>query len=407
MKKYDLITPEGTRDLLFDECVARRTIEERLRNIFVNYGYSEVVTPGIEFYDVFNSKTRYFSQESMYKLSDVKGRLMVIRPDTTLPIARLVATRLRDEAFPLKLFYNQNIFRVNPKNNGRDDEIVQSGIEIIGGDVERSDLEVLTMAVDVLQSCDVDDFRLEIGNSAFFKKLIASIPVSEDESEEIRSAIENKNYPELNRLLEGYMDFRAAKALAELPKLFGSAEVFDKAEAVFAGLPDVQAPLNYLRYVYDCLCKLGIADRVSIDLGLVNKAAYYTGILFRGYIEGYGASVVSGGRYDTLIGNFGVNIPATGFAVNINATANVLLKKTEKTLLKKADILVFAKSADFINSLLHCKKLIEKGYIVDNSVLSSEIEAVDYARKKGIRQIDIVEDESSVRTILIGGNNND
>ena len=89
MKRYDLLTPEGTRDQLFDECLAKRTIQEKLRKIFTAYGYSEVITPGLEFYDVFNSKTRYFPPETMYKLVDGKNRLMVMRPDNTMPIARL------------------------------------------------------------------------------------------------------------------------------------------------------------------------------------------------------------------------------------------------------------------------------------------------------------------------------
>ncbi len=150
MKKYDLLTPEGTRDLLFDECAARRTVEDKLQQLFKSYGYSEVITPGLEFYDVFMLKSRYFAQESMYKLSDGKGRLMVIRPDSTMPIARLSATRLKDEVFPLKLFYNQNIFRINPKDSGRDDEITQSGVEIIGGDSKKADMEILNLATEDL-----------------------------------------------------------------------------------------------------------------------------------------------------------------------------------------------------------------------------------------------------------------
>ena len=146
MKSYDLITPEGTRDLLFDECVARKEAEDKLRAVFTAHGYSEVITPALEFYDVFNNKTRSFRQEDMYKLTDGKGRLMVMRPDSTMPIARIVATRLRDGVFPLKLFCSQNIYRCNPKMAGRDDEFMQSGVEIIGGDEKRSDLEALSLA---------------------------------------------------------------------------------------------------------------------------------------------------------------------------------------------------------------------------------------------------------------------
>lgn len=95
MKRYDLITPEGTRDLLFEECLARRMVENKLTTLFSRFGYSEVVTPGIEFYDLFSGSSRNFQQESMYKLTDSKGRLIVMRPDSTIPIARLASTRDR------------------------------------------------------------------------------------------------------------------------------------------------------------------------------------------------------------------------------------------------------------------------------------------------------------------------
>ena len=134
MKKNDLITPEGTRDLLFDECIARREAEQMLNTLFTQTGYSEVVTPGIEFYDLFSSSTRHFKQENMYKLVDSKGRIIVMRPDSTIPIARLAASRLKDTGFPLRLFYNQSVYENNALLKGRSDEITQAGIELLGGE---------------------------------------------------------------------------------------------------------------------------------------------------------------------------------------------------------------------------------------------------------------------------------
>ena len=96
MRNYDLITPEGTKDLLFGECIIRRDIENTLLDLFKSRGYCEMITPGLEFFDVFNLNSQYFPQENLYKLTDSKGRLLVMRPDSTMPIARVVATRLRD-----------------------------------------------------------------------------------------------------------------------------------------------------------------------------------------------------------------------------------------------------------------------------------------------------------------------
>lgn len=398
MKKYDLITPEGTRDLLFDESVARRTVEDKLQKLFKAYGYSEVITPGIEFYDVFMLKSRYFAQESMYKLSDGKGRLMVLRPDSTMPIARLAATRLKDEAYPLKLFYNQNIFRINPKDSGRDDEITQSGIEIIGGDVKRADLEVLNLATEALKTFETEDFRFEIGDSAFFKTLISKIISDEEETEHIRELVENKNLPELKSVLKKYDDCDAVKALFELPKLFGGSEVFERAEKIFKDRSAL-AVLEDIRQAYNYLCTLGIKDKITVDFGLVNKANYYTGLLFRGYIQGYGMPVLSGGRYDALIGDFGSGRPATGFAVNINAVAGALLKKNGASLGKTSEVLVYADKESLERGFVHCRSLIAEGIKAENSLHASLEEAKEYAKRKGIPAIDVVDKAGKIERI--------
>ncbi|MBQ7071682.1 MAG: ATP phosphoribosyltransferase regulatory subunit, partial [Ruminococcus sp.] len=159
MKRYDLITPEGTRDLLFEECKARREVENKLTGLFSGLGYSEVVTPGIEFYDVFSGSSRNFMQENLYKMTDSKGRLIVMRPDSTIPIARLVATRLKDAQLPLRLFYSQSVYQNNALLKGKTDENVMAGIELIGGrNSKRADYEVLCTAVTALSEFDRENF---------------------------------------------------------------------------------------------------------------------------------------------------------------------------------------------------------------------------------------------------------
>lgn len=390
MKRYDLLTPEGTRDLLFDECIAIRAAETKLRSIFLSRGYTEAVTPGLEFYDVFSSKSRYFSQEEMYKLTDAKGRLLVMRPDSTMPIARLVGTRLREEVFPLKLFYSQTIYRVNPKNSGRDDEFFQSGIEIIGGDVRRSDLEALSIAIDVMSSFGAEDYRFEIGDSAFFAILSAQLGLNEEELDEIRVLVQNKNYSELSDRLSVHCGNPYASALAELPKLFGGREVFDEAEKI---LPDENTKfvLKRLRELYDNLCALGAGDRVTVDFGMVSRNEdYYTGVIFKGYAAGYGMPVLTGGRYDKLISDFGVDMPATGFAVNVNAAARIIMNNAEGRLTKLPDVVVFADENSLVEGMLHCGALISDGFTVDHANFKTLDEAKSYTIKRGIARLDIV-----------------
>ena len=165
MRKYDLITPEGTKDFLFEECLVRREIEQDLHDLFRSKGYSELTTPGLEFFDVFQSESGHYPQERLYKLTDSKGRLLVLRPESTMPIARVAATRLRDASLPLRLCYNQTVYRFEPALKGRSDEITQAGIELLGSSSYLADVEMITTAIESLASFSSDNisFSLEQG----------------------------------------------------------------------------------------------------------------------------------------------------------------------------------------------------------------------------------------------------
>ncbi|MEG1996684.1 MAG: ATP phosphoribosyltransferase regulatory subunit, partial [Oscillospiraceae bacterium] len=130
MNKNKLITPEGTKDYLFEEAIIRKSVQDRLRKLFDTNCFFEVVTPNVEFLDVFNANGYSMPSEFMYKLVDYKGRLIAVRPDSTMPIARLVATRLKNEQLPLRLYYNQSVNSLNKSMSGRSDEIMQAGIEL-------------------------------------------------------------------------------------------------------------------------------------------------------------------------------------------------------------------------------------------------------------------------------------
>ena len=300
MMKNRLITPEGTRDTLFEDCIARRKAEQNIKKVFLSRGYSEVVTPGLEFYDVFNSPEHGIPQERMYKLTDLKGRILTVRPDLTMPIARLAATRLKGHTLPFRLFYNQSVYAINPALSGRSDETVQAGIELIGSSTRRTDLEVIATAVEALESCGLSDFRLEIGHIGFFNTLIQKLNLSDSDKDEIRALIESKNYPALNDRLDKLENKEVANALKQLPALFGGEEVFDKAKKLL-DCPELLETTKYLRSLYKDLQKLGLSGKISLDLGIVTRNDYYTGIVFKGYVQGLGTTALVGGRYDSLL----------------------------------------------------------------------------------------------------------
>ncbi len=399
MKRYDLITPEGTSDLLFNGCLARRAVENKLSELFKGFGYSEVVTPGIEFYDLFSGSSRNFRQENMYKLTDSKGRLIVLRPDSTIPIARLASTRLKYAQLPLRLFYNQCIYENNSLLKGRSDETVQSGIELIGGvNTKRADYEALSMAAESLAEFDKEKFRLEIGHIGYFKELVAHLDVDERVREEIRLLISAKNYPALNDLLDEVGDNHITNALKHLPRLFGGVEVFDKAAELFTD-ERIDKILGYLKEVYHRLSSLGYDGKLSVDLGIVSHADYYTGIVFKGYISGVGQSVLKGGRYDGLLAEFGDPCPAVGFGVNCDAVANYLRKNNLAPELKKPDCIVFGEKGYVVEAIAYAQKLVDIGMTVENSLFDTIDETKEYAAAKGIHKIAVIGED--IQEILL------
>ena len=390
MNRYDLITPEGTSDLLFEDCAMRRSLEEKLSGIFKSKGYCEIVTPGLEFFDVFNLNSRYFPQESMYKLSDNKGRLLVVRPDSTMPIARVAATRLKDAELPLRLYYRQNVYRNKPVMRGRSDEIHQMGIELIGSDSKRADLEVISSAIEVLASFENEDFRFELGDIGFFRELVNKLDADTAAKEEIRSLIEVKNYPALNDLLDSIGDNDITKALKQLPRLFGGEEVFDKAAELYDD-EKIRSVISGLRDLYNRLIELGYGGKITIDLGIVNKLDYYTGVVMKGYLQGYGDAVLSGGRYNKLLAEFGYDVPATGFAVNVDAVAKVM-KQSHTYSAPVPDVIVYGADGFVMEAIKYANELRGKGLVVENSVFDSYDETKAYAAKKGIaRTVHIAE----------------
>jgi ATP phosphoribosyltransferase regulatory subunit len=322
------LTPEGTRDVLFEASEAQAHIEETLRNFYYCRGFREVRTPGIEFYDVFGRKAQYFPAESMYKLSDSRGRLIVMRPDSTIPMARLVSTKYRSRALPLRLCYDQVVYRTSRQLDGISHEMRQSGVEVIGAGGAKSDLEILKMACDVFPAIDPGlEWRLEIGHAGIYRAVLNALGCDRDESEAILSAAEARSYSALNDIAETYAGRRAAEVLRRLPRLFGGEEIFDEARSLLAGLgSQVDAALDRLEWLYSQFEKLDLAGRIMIDLGMVNQADYYSGIIFRAYTGGAGTAVLSGGRYDHLLEDFGMQAQACGFGVRVDQLAQVLLR---------------------------------------------------------------------------------
>ncbi len=389
MNRQRCSTPLGTKDLLLEEASARREAERKLACLFESRGFSEVMTPGIEYLDVFLDGEPAGPVEHMYKLTDTNGQLLALRPDSTLPIARIASSRLASAVKPLRLYYAQDIYHMNLGLTGRADQEFQAGVELIGASGKRADLETVSLAASALQTVAGNSFRIEIGHVGFFRALMEELNPPEDIADDIRRHIEEKNYAALSTDVDSLPDCGAADALRQLPRLFGGEEIFTRAKELCANETGQKA-LTYLQSLYNALREMGLERHIMVDLGLLHRNEYYTGVIFRGYLEGSGGEALSGGRYDTLLRRFGADLPATGFAINMNAVTAWLHQAGNGFLPLPVQILVHAESGSEIRALRKTEELVHSGIRAEYSVLTTQNEAYAYAQKRGIAKMLVV-----------------
>lgn len=376
MNRYAISTPEGTRDRLFGATRLFRQNERRIRNLFEERGFDEVITPSVEYYDVFTQAQSSLGLERMYKITDRNGRLLVLRPDNTTPIARVVSTKLNEDVLPLRLYYMQKVHRASSFHRGHSTEVMQGGVELMGASGMMADLDILTCAFEALEAVGGNNFRIELGHAGIYRALIRSLDIDREEAENIRRLIENKTYAALRDALEPFKDQEAYHALLAMPTLFGGSDVLDEVKNLTSN-EKVLAATAYLKKLMDAIAAAGFADNVMIDLGLVHGMDYYTGMMFCGYMGGAGSTVLQGGRYDHLCGHFGKDIPATGFAIDIDALSGTVELASETAVTE----LVFTDAANLQTALTY---IHESNKTAELAPCDTVEEAMAIAAKKHI-----------------------
>ena len=410
MSRNNIYTPEGVRDILFDECGKKKILEEKIRKIFLCHGYMEIETPALEYMGVFYRENNPSGggnlPEKMFKFFDDTGKILVLRPDFTECIARVTATKLKNEVRPIKYSYIGNVYRFDKSGGGRQREFTQAGVEIAGVNSPEADAEVIITAIKAVLSTGLKEFQIDIGHAEFFKGIVEEADFPEKTAEEIRSLIDSKDYLGIEKILKGSdINENIKNLILDLPNLFGAVDVIDAAKGI-TGNKRSLAALDNLREVYDILTGCGYGEYVSIDLGTVQNLDYYTGVIFRGFTYGIGFPFLGGGRYDGLIGKFGEECEATGFAIGINMLMSALERQKIHMDKRNIDIFLCYDKKSRMEAFEYAEKLREKGLCVevDISGIGLDIqsdksgdfrEAVDFAKKKGISEVILFDNSAS------------
>lgn len=310
--------PAGVRDYAAPDAARHSALAASVRSEFMRWGYAEVRTPPVEYLETIVRGAGAGIQDHLFKIVDTGGELLVLRPEMTVPIARLAATRLLPQASgPLRLSYVADVFRGQDTGRTQLRAFTQAGVELLGEGTLDADAEVLALAATCLQRTGVPDAVVHVGHLGFLDDLLAALPA--DTQDEIRTRLYRKEFAGIEHAIP---DPSLAGLLRLLPDLHGDDAVtratpFATSARSRAALADLEALMARLR-------DYGLADIVRFDLSIIRDFGYYTGVVFEAYGAGAGYPLAGGGRYDTLLGRFGAECPATGFALGLDRMLSVL-----------------------------------------------------------------------------------
>ena len=322
-------TPEGVRDIYSQECSRKQKLQEKLHRVFHQYGFEDIETPTFEYFEVFSKEVGTIPSRELYKFFDREGNTLVLRPDFTPSVSRACATYFNPEKEVVSLCYTGNTFINNSSFRGRLKETTQMGVERMGDDSPEADAEILAMTVECLLATGLTEFQVSVGQVDYYKAIFAQTGMSQEEEEELRELISQKNYFGVEELVKNKnMDKSLARVLSQLPQMFGSAEVLEKAKALTDN-PQALKAVARLEEIYELLKVYGYEKYITFDFAMLSKYHYYTGIIFQAYTYGTGEPLIKGGRYNQLMKHFGKPAASIGFAIVVD---NLLMALSRQKL---------------------------------------------------------------------------
>jgi len=321
-----------------------RRLEEILLTSLARWGYQEIIPPAFEYLDVLAAGLEPEMIEKCYKFADrTTGRILLLRPDVTAQIARIVAMGMVEPAFPLRLCYRTTVFRYEPEHAGREREIFQVGAELIGVDDVAMDGEIVALMIECLERLGLSAFTISLGHVGFFKALLARSGMSPEGRKRAEQAAARKDLPRLEEILaQERVPKQAARGILEAPGLYGGDEVLERGLALAGRDRGLRSALDRLTQAYRLLGASGLKGHLLLDLGEFRGFDYYDGVVFDVFAGGVGCELGGGGRYNHLIGRFGRDLPSTGFAFDVDRLFQAMEQVGEGRSCERADVLLSA-----------------------------------------------------------------
>ncbi len=350
-----LQVPMGTETIYIEDAYRHRKANDKLAELFTSWGYLPVETPVFDFFDIYQDFIPV--EKDIYRLIDREGDLLMLRSDITLFLAKQMGLSLKTSDLPVRVSYSGTILRHQNREDISKNEFFQTGVELIGKEGHNADLEILMLLNSTFSTLEINP-AVHIGSRELLNASVSGI--EESARRNIENMISYRDFDNLGKLLTEIVGNERADTVTDMFQFTGSPEELRQyIKDVKSNLiPNEITALNKLLNIMDDLGKLDIDRGFVLDLSEVGNQQYYTGLVFQGYLEGVDSAVVSGGRYDNLLGKFGFDTPSVGFSL--------LLRKIENQLGKKFSLPEYHKieGEDFIESLKNAEKQRKEGRIV-------------------------------------------
>lgn len=360
-----LHTPEGVRDIYGEEHARKLKLEELLHQKISSFGYQDIQTPTIEFFDVFSKEIGTTPSKELYKFFDKEGNTLVLRSDFTPSIARCAAKYFCEGDFPIRLSYLGNTFINSSNLQGKLKEVTQLGAELIGDDSIEADAEIIAMVIQCLLNTGLVDFQISVGEVDYFRGICEEAAVDTDTELALREYISEKNVFGIEDLLQTRkISASSGKALLKLPELFGGLEILADAKKLVSNKRSLES-IKRLERLHSVLEEYGVDRYVSFELGMLSKYQYYTGIIFKAYTYGIGDAIVKGGRYNHLLKRFGKDEPAIGFMVVVDDLMTALSSQKIHVALTQKTCMIVYQEDSFQKALYQATKMRENGISVE------------------------------------------
>jgi histidyl-tRNA synthetase len=398
--------PRGTRDFLPGEMAARRYVEQKIRRVFIRFGYKEIATPTFEHLELITAKSGEDIVAHLYHFKDKGGRDLALRPELTAPVMRLYVNELQNSPKPLRLYYFGNCFRYERPQAGRYREFWQAGVELIGSSSPEAQAEVIALVNAVLDELGIREYELHIGNIGILRKILAENGIGEEVQAHIMGVIDKGDEAQLEEELNTLeLPEEEKKVILGVLELKGRrGEVIERAEALLAGRESVLKELRSFEEILDALESFGVKN-YYLNLGIARGLDYYTGMVFEVYAYKLGAEkqICGGGSYSLAEVFGGKPVATSGFAFGFDRLLlalekeGVKLPNTERTL-----FMVIPMGKELVPYAIEVASLVRRSYVCELEVMRRKVKkALAYADAKGIPYVILVGEEIKEGKVLL------